>query len=109
MKRKYIDLGSRLYNYFDKHLTNTDLQAVWLCPQQFNHVKGRKITIDAGGNYNEAYTLMEIASKLFNTRNIDLCYDYQTQDYQIYVNCVPQEFIENLIVTTEWENNYVRS
>lgn len=109
MKRKYIDLGTRLYDYFDKRLTNTDLQSVWLCPQQFNHVKGRKITIDAGGNYSEAYTLMEIASKLFNTRNIDLCYDYQTQDYQIYVNGVPQEFIENLIVTTEWENNYVRS
>lgn len=33
MKRKYIDLGKRLYNYFDKHLTNTDLQNVWLCPQ----------------------------------------------------------------------------
>lgn len=109
MKRKYIDLGKRLYNYFDKHLTNTDLQNVWLCPQQFDHVKGRKITINAGSDYNEAYTLMEIASKLFNTRNIDLCYDYQTQDYQIYVNGVPQEFIESLIVTTEWENNDVRS
>lgn len=109
MKRKYIDLGTRLYNYFNKHLTNTDLQDVWLYPQQFDHVKGRKITIDAGSDYNEAYTLMEIASKLFNTRNIDLHYDYQTQDYQIHVNGVPQEFIENLIVTTEWENNHVRS
>ena len=109
MKRKYIDLGNRIYTYINNRITNTDLQNVGVWVQNFYYQRGRKIHITAGGDYNKAYKIMEMLSVLFNTKNINIQYDYMTQDYTIDVNEITQDFIEKLITATEWENNHVRS
>ena len=107
MKRKYIDLGDRLYNYINHQITNTNLKNVSVWVQNFYYQQGRKIHIAASGDYNEAYKIMEILSLLFNTKKIDMQYNYMTQDYIIDVNEITQDFVENLITTTEWEANNV--
>lgn len=109
MKRKYIDLGNRIYTYINNQITNTDLRDVNVWVQNFYYQRGRKIHITASGDYSEAYKIMEMLSVLFNTRNINIQYNYMTQKYVIDVNEITQDFVEKLITTTEWENNDARS
>lgn len=95
-KEVKIKLSNWIFKELNNKVLNTDLQTVTIYEQLFNNKKYYKIVLDAGGSYFEAYEIMRFFSKILDTRDISINFDYETEDYYIYCNLIEPEKIDKL-------------